>query len=447
MKYLVALIWVILIAGLGYFPKQGDFWLIIAFYVPLFGLYLATYQVIKKHHDILFFIFLSIFLRGILLFAFPNLSDDIYRFLWDGHLWIRGENPFMLTPNAWMEQAINPDPIFEQLYKNLNSPDYHSVYPPVCQLIFLSAVKIFPASIYWSSVFMKVFILGAEVSTLYVLMKFLPRLGIPLKRVLLYALNPLIIIELSGNLHFEAIMIFFLIAALWAFMRNRYFIFSFLMALSIGTKLLPLIFLPFFIKRLSFDTFIKCMMILGGVLLAIFLPFLDASFIEGFSTSLDLYFRKFEFNGSIYYLIRWFGFQWKGYNIIGTLGPTLSVATVVLILGLAYFENKTDLKHFFKVALIGFTYYLFFSTTIHPWYLSIPVLLSLFTYFRYPIFWSGLIFLTYINYSYHPYYENLWMVTIEYLSVFTLFIMEILKIPVFRIILLYYTRGLRYLRR
>jgi hypothetical protein len=346
-----------------------------------------------------------------------------------------------------MDAAGNPDPIFKQLHTNLNSPDYHSVYPPVCQVIFLLAVKIFPGSIYWSTVFMKIFILAAETASIYILMKFLPRLGIPLKRVLLYALNPLVIIELSGNLHFEAIMIFFLLAALWAFFRKRYILFGALMALSIGTKLLPLIFLPFFIKRMRFSKLAVSMTTLGLILVILFMPFFDASFFQGFSTSLDLYFRKFEFNGSIYYVLRWLGFHWKGYNIIGTLGPALSLITLVVVLGLAVFESRTDLKHFFQVGLIGFSCYLFFSTTIHPWYLCIPLVLSLFTYFRYPVFWSGLIFLTYINYSYQPYHENLWIVSIEYIAVITLFILEVLKIPIFKISLEAYTKGLTFLKQ
>ena len=434
MKFLIATAWGILIGCLGYIPEQGEFYTIFSLYTILFGLYITTYRVYRSHHDVLFFVFIAIVARCILVFSFPNLSDDIYRFLWDGHLINDGVSPFLYTPTDWLAQLPDEDNIYHLIYPHLNSRDYYSIYPPICQGVFAFCTKISPGSIYWSSVLMKIFILISEVVTIYFLLKLVQLMRIPQSRVLLYALNPLVIIEFTGNLHFEAIMIMFLVMAFWFYMRQRSKMFSISMALAIGVKLLPLMFLPFFIRRFRPKKLLVGFALLSTCLLLLFLPFVNSTLVEHFSTSLNLYFQKFEFNGSIYYLLRYLGYQLKGYNTIQTLGPFLSMLTVAIILSIAFFEKPKKMQHLYKVLLYGFTTYLFLGTTIHPWYLGIPIVLSVLTRFRYPIFWSFLIIGTYINYSYDPYHENLWVVIIEYTTVYAVLITEVFKVPLVRMI-------------
>jgi len=74
--------------------------------------------------------------------------------------------------------------------------------------------------------------------------------------------------------------------------------------------------------------------------------------------------------------------------------------------------------------LLSISLYLVCATLVHPWYLSLAIVLSVFTKYRYPILWSALICLTYLNYSYAEYHENLWIVALEYLAVFGFFIWE-----------------------
>lgn len=432
MKYIISITWVFLICCLGYIPQQSNFYFIILCYLPLFVIYLTTYRLYKSHHDVLYFVFLSIFLRLTLVFAFPNLSDDIYRFLWDGHLIKDGQNPFSQTPREWYSSLPAKETIYHLIFPHLNSPDYYSIYPPVCQAIFALCAKLGFGSIYWSSVLMKVIFLISETITIYFLLKLLKLLHIPQSRVLLYALNPLIIIEFAGNLHFEAIMITFLTMAFWFYVRQRSKMFSLSMAMAIGVKLLPVMFLPFFIRRFRPRKLVVGFSLLLATLFLLFLPFMSNDLFRHLGESINLYFRKFEFNASIYYLIRWLGFQIKGYNIIQTIGPLLSLITLIIILSLAFLEKPRKIQHVFRVLLLAFTAYLFLSTTVHPWYLGIPILLSIFSPYRYPIFWSALIMGTYINYSYDPYHENLWMVFAEYAIVFPILLMEVFRIPLVR---------------
>ncbi len=435
LKYLLSATWIILVYCLGYIPAQNDFLEIFLFYTPLFGLYLITYRLAKSHHDVLFFVFLAIVLRVLLILAFPNLSDDIYRFVWDGQLLNNGVNPYLYTPTEYFENHHTEESIFGLLYPNLNSPDYYSIYPPVCQVVFGVSVKIFPDSIFGAAVVMKIIILIAEIFTIYFLLKLVQLMRIPKQRVLLYALNPLVIIEFSGNLHMEALMILFLVMAFWFYMRQRSKLFSLSMAAAIGVKLLPLMFLPFFIRR-----FRRRKLIIGGLIIflaigTMFYPFYDNVLLDHLQSSLGLYFQKFEFNASIYYALRWLGYKIVGYNLIALIGPLLSLVTLTVIVILALFERPKKMQHVFRYLLLAFTTYLLLATTVHPWYLGIPIVLTLLTHYRYPIFWSALIMGTYINYAYVPYHENMWVVAIEYLVIFAVLITEVFRVPFVKILI------------
>ena len=140
--------------------------------------------------------------------------------------------------------------------------------------------------------------------------------------------------------------------------------------------------------------------------------------------SLDLYFRKFEFNASFYYVVRFIGYQTKGYNIIQTAGPALAQLTIVFILfySLLIDPKKTSLPQSMMWILF---WYILFSTTVHPWYIVPMVFFSMFTNYRYPIYWSFLIFFTYLGYSQQGYLEVQWVVFIEYTVVLLIAAIEI----------------------
>ena len=159
----------------------------------------------------------------------------------------------------------------------------------------------------------------------------------------------------------------------------------------------------------------------------LFLPLFSGTFLSNFGSSLNLYFQKFEFNASIYYLLRWIGFQLKGFNIIQIVGPILSLLVLVIIITKVLREQASSWNNLFEQCLFAICTYLFLAMTVHPWYVALPIICCLFTRFRFPILWSGLIFLTYINYSYAVYQENMWMVAIEYILVGIFVIYEVFK--------------------
>ncbi|MFT4667454.1 MAG: alpha-1,6-mannosyltransferase [Polaribacter sp.] len=443
-----------LTAVLGFQVQQSDFTELIAAYFPFFFIYLFIFYKSKDWKTVQFFLVVSILLRFLLVFAFPSLSDDIYRFVWDGRLLLNGVNPFDQLPSAYIGGAERIIGLDEVLYQELNSPDYFTIYPPVCQAIFAGACWLFPTSLVGTAMVMKFVFLLFEVGSIVLMVKLLRHFGLPEKNALIYALNPLIILELVGNLHFEAAMVFFLLLAIWCLVKLRWQWSAVAMALSIASKLLPLLFLPFLIRRLGWRKSFWYFTIVGAVVLLLFAPLLNGVFLSHFGDSLNLYFQKFEFNASLYYVLRWMGYQWAGYNIIQYLGPILALCSALGIFGLAFFEkekwttNKLSAQPSFAVAhreeapfglqiisidglatlfLFAISWYLFLTTTVHPWYLSLPLALCVFGGFRYAVLWSGLVIFTYVNYSFGEYYEVLWVVGLEYVLVVGFLFYELRK--------------------
>ncbi|MFC1918338.1 mannosyltransferase, partial [Chloroflexota bacterium] len=186
-------------------------------------------------------------------------------------------------------------------------------------------------------------------------------------------------------------------------------------ALAIGTKLLPLIFLPLLIRRLGIGKSILYFTIAGATLLLLFAPFLSFQSISNYLSSLALYFQVLEFNASIYYVVRWLGHQIANDGFIAMSGVILPIISFIAIIALTLGERVVNWPSLFARMLLCLTVYFLFTSNVHPWYLTTMVMLSVFTSYKYMLPWSLLMILTYATYQTLPYSENLWFVAIEYL--------------------------------
>ncbi len=420
--YIVAAIYLIGTMFLAFIPNQNDFVQIAISYFPIFILYCYIIFTPFGENNYTLFFGLAILCRFFLIFSFPNLSDDIYRFIWDGNLIENGLNPFEILPSDALDEGYKG--IDPKLYKELNSQEYYTIYPPVCQGIFgLSALL--SEGIHLPAIIMKCFMFLFEIGSLVYISKCLAKLSMPKSNVLIYALNPLIILEIMGNLHFEGAMIFFLVLCFFLLLSNKIYAAALAMALSVCSKLLPLMFLPALLKKIGFKKSILFYALTFFFILLLFLPLLSEQFFSNFANSVDLYFRKFEFNASIYYLLRYLGQLLVGYNLIALFGPMLGIISLTIIIILAFTLGKNNFGKWPLVMLFSISTYLLLTTTVHPWYLSLPLATCLFTKYRFPVIWSGLIMLTYINYSTVIYVENLWIVSFEYQILFAYIIYEL----------------------
>lgn len=380
-----------------------------------------------KHIDVI--LASSFLFRLLFFFALPSLSDDFYRFIWDGRLWSQGYHPFAGLPGEYLKMGI--DGVDQQLYDSLNSKEYFTIYPPVSQAVFWLSVKIAPHSVMGSVLVMRTILFLSEIGNVFLMKRLLQTLKLPTWYILIYAINPLVIIELTGNLHFESLMIFFLLLSVYAITLNRWILSSAAMVLSIGSKLLPFLFFPVIARTLGWKKFIAYGLVAFIFLLICFYPMFDSKVIESMSNSLGLYFSKFEFNASVYYLVREIGYLWYGYNIIQTVGWKLAIVATILILVFVFRKGVTQevstqsTELLLHDSMFVLTIYFLFTTTLHPWYITTLLALSVFTTYRFPLIWSGLIFLSYSGYTETSFNENLWFTALEYLVVFGYMLYEI----------------------
>ena len=419
-----------------YYLERSDFTKLIVLYAALFFL---AYLFIEKF-ILNFWVLagLGIVFRLILLPAIPNLSQDFYRFLWDGRLVAQGFSPYLFTPDIYFKEVSTSlgilIPQANELYKGMGSlsASHFSNYPPVNQLFFAVAALFAGKSILGSVVTLRIMIILADVGILYFGKKLLDKLKLPVRNIFWFFLNPFIIIELTGNLHFEGVMLFFFVWAIYLLFKRKWFWTAILIGVSVSVKLLPLLFLPLFFKYFTsknkspkvFETFgismqklLSFYLIIGLTVLLSFLPFLSSEFIQNFSSTIALWFQNFEFNASIYYIIRWIGFQVVGWNLIETVGKILPILILIFVLLISFFRKNNTLQELLTAMLFAISIYFLFSTTVHPWYIATPLLLSVFTKYKFPIVWSFMAMLSYSAYGKDGFDEKLWLVALEYIVV------------------------------
>jgi alpha-1,6-mannosyltransferase len=403
---------------LGYLTPRSQFWQLLILFGGLFGIYWYIIQSKLSDLELEWGIRVSILFRFILLFSLPNLSDDYFRFVWDGRLWSHDISPFSYLPSEVRGTGLAKlSGLDSFLYNSLNSKNYYSVYPPILQYIFRITAWIFPTSIYGSVLVLKGFIFTTELGSMYMIRYLLRKCSLSKNKILIYGLNPLVIVELTGNVHFEAFLIFFVLLSVACVIQKWIWVGAVAFAFAICSKFIPFLFLLFLPKWIGWAKSIKFFVFTGLTCLILFIPLLNTQLLYHITASLDLYFQKFEFNAGLFYLFRCLGMQSWGYDIIAVAGPAMMGIVVLLLLRLVYFQKpRPDLP--FNSFLHALTIYLAFSTTVHPWYMVTLVVLSLFTEWKYPLVWSACIVLSYSAYHTQVYAESMVGVVIEYLVVF-----------------------------
>jgi alpha-1,6-mannosyltransferase len=423
---------VIAYAFVGYFiPRYETGYLLVAVgFLFLSYIWIVTNV---QEEEVFTWLIIALCFRLIFLVALPSLSEDFYRFIWDGRLWLTGHHPFAKLPAAYLQLGIHG--VDQSLFEKLNSQPYFTIYPPVSQFIFWLSVKIFPESILGSVIVMRVIIFFAEVGTILIIRKLLREFSLSAQNVLLYALNPLVIIELIGNLHFESLVIFFVFLSILLLMRFRLLFSAAGLSLAIGTKLVPVIFLPSLIWFIGIKRSVTYGLAVLFFLILCFLPLFDQAAFQAMTESVGLYFNKFEFNASLYYLVREVGFWKYGYNIIQTVGWKLGLVAALLIVFISFRKglhihsevNSLRVQEMLLQIMWALCIYFLFTTTLHPWYITTLVSISVFSLYRFPVLWSGLIFLTYAGYDIDSFQENYWLTAFEYVAVIGYFIFELNK--------------------
>jgi len=328
------------------------------------------------------------------------------RFIWDGRLFLQGMNPYLYTPESFISTGQTTIVAqAQELYEGMGglNASHFTNYPPVNQLCFVIAALFAGKSITGAAMVFRILILIADVGTLIVGKKLLQRMGLPIHHIAVLVgvsisvkLLPLLLLPLffqwfMGAIHFEKVR----------FRESASSLFK-------NTKRLVLFYL----------------VVLGTVALT-FAPFLTGEFAQNFGASIALWFQKFEFNASIYYLIRWYGYQTIGWNIIADVGPKLPIVVLGIILLITFLRKNHTMIAMITAMMFSIATYFLLSTTVHPWYVATPLILCVFTRYRFPLVWSFTIILSYSAYGANGFQENLGMVALEYGIVIGYFIWEV----------------------
>ena len=300
--YIIIAVSGILYVATGYFVPRNETVLLLSLYITLFGGYLILYYLLKN--EVKTGIIVAIGFRLLLLFSIPAFFDDFNRFICDGRLLASGVNPFNEVPEYYFKQGFSIPGINQSLYANLNFTLHHTMYPPVAQFTGWVAALISTNSVFWSVVVMRTFILAADIGSIFLIRKLLEVYKAKMESVLLYALNPLVILELTGNLHHEAFVILFLLLAILLLNMDKPVKSAISFGLAISSKLIPLIFLPLLLSRLGIKRTMAYVLGVAGVTFLLFIPFINKQLLHAYFSSGMLYFQKFEINASLYYLIR-----------------------------------------------------------------------------------------------------------------------------------------------
>ncbi|MCB0691776.1 MAG: hypothetical protein KDC16_09035 [Saprospiraceae bacterium] len=414
-KIILASVYLFSIILISKYTMQSDFEHIYVYYSTLFLAYILLYKILSVE-EIWTFTIALIFITFVINYnVIPNWSDDIYRYYWDGILVSSGFNPYDKLPSELLNSGI--DGITSELYEKLNSPNYFSVYPPFAQLFFAIAAK-FSCQFSGFVILLRLLYMIPFFLSAFALKGLLKRLNASANLGFLILCNPLILVEGLINLHLEMISVSLLILFLYYIQKSTKSHWIYYYALSIATKLNPLVLFPYLFKTIlksNPSLFLKftlfSLVLFTGV-------FINANLSHLFK-SIDLYFQNFEFNASIYYILRYVGFEYSGYNLIKYIGPLLALSSMIIITLKSFrLEDKFNFNRLLLIGTFAYFVLLIGSTIVHPWYLIPLVMFGTLVRFWPAIVWSYVIILSYHNYAGGVYYEDLRYIAIEYFLLF-----------------------------
>ena len=187
---------------------------------------------------LLFWIFgLAAVTHAILTLMRPTLSDDMYRYVWNGRVQAQGISPYLYPPSA-PELAYLRD---EAVYPFINRKEFVTVYPPAAESAYAVLWRILPDNVRWFQIIMML----SGLFTGLLLIGLLRDLDLPPSRVLIYFWSPLLAYETAHSAHVDGLILPFLVGAWWARARERDGLAGVLLGTATAMKFYPALLLPF----------------------------------------------------------------------------------------------------------------------------------------------------------------------------------------------------------
>lgn len=376
----------------------------LALYGMLFLLYaFAVWRILAAKHDetekqsrpidLLWILGCAVAFRVLLLPGYPFLTDDIYRYLWDGRVWSLGINPYLHAPASEALAAIRD----AELHPNINHPQIPTIYAPLLQFLFRLVYEISPT--FW---FLKTAVTAFDLGAMAVLLALLKILNLNRRLLLIYAWNPLVIVETAGSGHIDVVGVFWLLLFFLFYLRKMSVPAACALAAATLTKFIAIILVPFvFLRFKRKHSALFCVVFAISIVVA-YWPFIDAG--TGLFKALNVYTTKWLFNASLFRLVHAaVAFIHPSDNLDANLMIVKIILAAVwggLFIVLFWRRTKSGYAHQ-DAAILHEWFWLFgaicvFTPTLHPWYLIWLVPVLAFYQSRAWLALTGLIFLSYV---------------------------------------------------
>jgi alpha-1,6-mannosyltransferase len=193
--------------------------------------------------DVVIVLVVAVVARALLVGGAPTLSDDAYRFVWDGRVEAAGINPYRYVP---ADRHLAPLRDW-RVFTRVNRPHTRTLYPPTDEVAFLAAHEVAGDGMTaW-----KLSMLALEAAAVALLLVLLARARVSRGRVVLYAWHPIAIVELAGSGHPDPIMLVPLLATLLLWDARRRVAAGVTLGLAALAKVVPVLAAPFLARRLG----------------------------------------------------------------------------------------------------------------------------------------------------------------------------------------------------
>lgn len=358
-------------------------------------------------------LFFALLFRLTVLPAPPHQSEDVYRYIWDARLSHHGISPYAYPPEAHELRHLRDS----EVYPQLNSKPYLTAYPPLSQLLFTLSYELFGESV----TAMKGLFGLLEFATVLLAWRMLLHWNWRLEPLYLLAWNPFFVLEFSHSGHSDSGAMFLTLLSIHLLGRSRRVGAALAHAGSVLIKLHPALWFPLYLRRAGLRAGLAALAAGTALSALYFTPAAAWQYIH----SLRLYFRLFEFNAGIHYLLRWSGREFYGQAWDQLTGPYLAAALLGIAILLWWKFPLRDERDLLHAGFWLMTADLCLSTTVHPWYLSWAAVALPFFPYAFMVYWTGSSLLSYIAYSYRPVFEPGWVTVVEYVPMYALMAWEV----------------------
>lgn len=332
--------------------QRSNWEFLLLFFLP-FGFYCVISFLIHKYqkslvntkHFVTIIVIVATIVQIRLLILDVTLSDDIYRFFIEGKALIHGINPYITPPTDYL---VDIQPSFIDL---INNPNVTSPYPPLAIIMFTLLYLI-----HSDPLFFRIMFSIAYIASIPLMARLLSVFYQPQWRVILYAWNPLLHIETGNGSHFDPIVVFAVMFAIYALNRERHLLGGITLLVATLLKYYPIFLIIIYWRQLGRrgrTTVISGLSLYGLVIILI------PPVISG----LLIYAERWYFNTSI---------MWVLVELTNSFfGAKVVVGVVFLIIFLLVSYRSAQDPHILNpmTALIVLASFLLLQPVFHPWYL------------------------------------------------------------------------------